>query len=75
MFPAAFGRAPRNFYLHCHEFSGEEWKQQATLFLPVYLHNELPGIHSNAFCNLVETIGKSLARIFLDVDRPLLCLS
>jgi len=57
MFPAAFGRAPRNFFKHCHEFSGEEWKQQAMLFLPVYLNEELPGLHYNAFCNLVETIG------------------
>lgn len=57
MFPAAFGRAPRNFYKHCHEFSGEEWKQQATLFLPIYLNEELETEHYNAFCNLVETIG------------------
>ena len=57
MFPAAFGRAIRNFHKHCHEFSGEEWKQQATLFLPVYLKEELPGSHYNAFCKLVEAIG------------------
>lgn len=57
MFPAAFGRAPRNFYKHCHEFSGEEWKQQATLFLPIYLYRELPSAHYDAFCDLVETMG------------------
>lgn len=57
MFPAAFGRAPRNFERHCHEFSGEEWKQQATLFLPVYLYKQLPKDHYDAFCNLVRAIG------------------
>ena len=57
MFPAAFGRAPRDFAKHCHEFSGEEWKQQASLFLPVYLSKELAGEHYEAFCGLVETIG------------------
>lgn len=61
MFPAAFGRAPRNFFKHCHEFSGEEWKQQATLFLPIYLSEELEGVHYNAFCNLVDIIGTSSA--------------
>ena len=57
MFPSTFGRAPRNFSKHCHEFSGEEWKQQATLFLPIYLNGELPDIHYNALCNLVKVIG------------------
>ena len=58
MFPAAFGRAPRDFYKHCHKFSGEEWEQQVTLFLPVCLSGHLADDHYNAFCNLVETIGK-----------------
>ena len=58
MFPAAFGRAPRDFSKHCHEFSGEEWKQEAKLFLPLYLSKELPGEHYDAFCGLVETIGQ-----------------
>lgn len=70
MFPAAFGRAPRNFYKHCHEFSGEEWKQQATLFLPVYLNNKMAEIHYNAFCDLVETIGN--AHKFLDEGYSLM---
>lgn len=60
MFPAAFGRAPRDFFKHCHEFSGEEWKQQATLFLPLYLSRELPEEHYDAYCGLVETIGGRL---------------
>ena len=65
MFPAAFGRAPQNFFKHCHEFSGEEWKQQATLFLPLYLKEELGGVHYNAFCNLVETIGPQIESAYL----------
>lgn len=57
MLPSAFGRTPRHFAKHCHEFSGEEWKQQATLFLPIYLQDKLPTTHYKAFCNPVKTIG------------------
>jgi hypothetical protein len=31
--PSRFGRAPRRFDLHCHEFTAEEWKMQCkTIF-------------------------------------------
>jgi hypothetical protein len=49
--PSRFGRAPRNFAKHCHNFSGEEWKQQGLLFLPIYLEPHLPEVHYDAFCN------------------------
>ena len=68
MFPAAFGQAPRNFFKHCHEFSGEEWKQQATLFLPLYLSKELASEHYDAFCGLVETIGLSILMLILAIE-------
>lgn len=55
--PALFGRAPRDFSKHCHHFSGEEWKMQTTMFLPIYLRNELPDEDYTAFCDLVRTIG------------------
>lgn len=55
--PGAFGRSPRNFAGHIHELSAEEWKMQATLFLPIYLKNRLPASHYNQFCNLVEIIS------------------
>ena len=61
MFPTAFGQAPRDFFKHCNEFSGGEWKQQANLYLPVYLSKELAADHYEAFCGLVETIGRSIA--------------
>ena len=61
MFPTAFGQAPRDFFKHCHEFSGEEWKQQANHYLLVYLSKELAADHYEAFCGLVETICMYIA--------------
>ncbi|KAA8910745.1 hypothetical protein FN846DRAFT_757408, partial [Sphaerosporella brunnea] len=55
--PASFGRAPRNFASHCHEFSGEEWKQQAHLFLPIYLQDILPNDHYEQFCALTQAMN------------------
>jgi len=53
---AAFGHAPHDFAKHCHEFTAEGWKQQATLFLPIYLHGLLLDKDYLEFCNLIEAI-------------------
>jgi predicted RNA binding protein YcfA (HicA-like mRNA interferase family) len=65
-FPSRFGRAPRNFAKHCHHFSGEEWKQQGLLFLPIYLEPHLPEVHYDAFCNLMRVIGLSTENVLTD---------
>jgi hypothetical protein len=67
-FPSSFGRAPRNFASHCHEFSGEEWKQQATLFLPIYLQDVLPEEHYDQFCKLMYAMNMATDITLTDND-------
>ena len=55
--PASFGRAPRDFFKHVHHFSGEEWKMQATNFLPIYLKGKLPDEDYEMYCLLADMIG------------------
>ena len=59
--PAQFGRAPRDFSKHCHHFSGEEWKMQSSMFLPIYLKDKLPEEDYKAFCHLTKTIELATA--------------
>jgi hypothetical protein len=66
--PYSFGRAPRNFAAHCHEFSGEEWKQQATLFLPIYLQDVLPREHYEQFCALTQAMNDATENIITDPE-------
>ncbi|KAA8894378.1 hypothetical protein FN846DRAFT_752517, partial [Sphaerosporella brunnea] len=66
--PSSFGRSPRNFASHCHEFSGEEWKQQATLFLPIYLQDKLPGEHYRQFCALTQAMNDATENVLSDED-------
>jgi hypothetical protein len=68
MLPHSFGRAPRNFAAHCHEFSGEEWKQQATLFLPIYLQDVLPREHYEQFCALTQAMNDATENIITDLE-------
>ena len=66
--PGAFGRAPRDFSKHCHHFSGEEWKMQSTMFLPIYLKDRLPDVDYQAFCDLTRTIELATETTITDAD-------
>ncbi|KAA8913706.1 hypothetical protein FN846DRAFT_902559 [Sphaerosporella brunnea] len=66
--PSSFGRAPRDFAAHCHEFSGEEWKQQATLFLPIYLQDKLPREHYDQFCQLTQAMNDATENILTEEE-------